>query len=193
MASMRILVTVVAPLVLNGLVFQSALLAQAPREFAEVSFGAIKVSIEHGCPPWSEQRLAQMKQQVPVGALWRMGADDHTTILVSGGAIRLGDLVIDDGGFGLNARRTGEREWSFVTYDGGEATTESQDNTWETPATFTERQDPAPERLAFTIADEKSAKTLSVRFGPMVLSAPIVPVEARDAELAIGGETANTR
>jgi hypothetical protein len=27
----------------------------------------------------------------------------------------------------------------------------------------------------------------------MVLSAPIVPVEARDAELALGGETANTR
>jgi hypothetical protein len=197
MATLRNLFIVVAPLALEGALLPGALQAQAPRESAEVSFGPIKVSVDHGCPAWNEQRLAQLKEQVPVGALWRMGADDHTTILVAGGAIRLGDLVIDDGGFGLNARRTGEREWNFVLYDGGEATAETEDNKWETPATFTERQDPAPERLAFTISDEKvgatAVKVLSVRFGPMVLSAPIVPVEARDGEVKLGGEIANAR
>jgi DUF2911 family protein len=193
MVALRSLFIVAAPLLLDGVLLPGALQAQAPRECAETSFGAIKVSVEHGCPPWSERRLAQMEQQVPVGGLWRMGADDHTTILVSGGAVRLGDLVVDDGGFGLNARRTAAKEWSFVLYDGGEATAEPEDETWETPASFTERQDPAPERLAITIADEKGVKLLQVRFGPMVLSAPIVPIEAKDGELALGGETASTR
>jgi hypothetical protein len=188
MAGKRSLFVVVAALVVEG-----ALQAQAPRESAEVAFGPIKVCVEHGCPPWNEARRAQMERQLPVGGLWRIGADDHTTILVSGGAIRLGDLVVDDGGFGLNARRATETDWTFVVYDGGEATASPEDNTWETPATFTERQDPAPERLAITIADEKGTKLLTVRFGPMVLSAPIVPVESRDAELTLGGETANTR
>ena len=189
----RSLIMVVAPLLLDGALLPGALEAQAPRESTETAFGAIKVSVEHGCPPWSDRRLAQMEQQVPIGGLWRMGADDHTTILVSGGAVRLGDLVVDDGGFGLNARRTGEREWAFTLYDGGEATAEPENQTWETPATFTERQDPAPERLAIQIVDEKGAKLLQVRFGPMVLSAPIVPLEAREASIELGGETANVR
>jgi hypothetical protein len=193
MVALRNLFIVAAPILLEGALLPGALQAQAPRASAEVSFGAIKVSVEYGCPAWNERRLAQMEQQVPIGGLWRMGADDHTTILVSGGAVRLGDLVIDDGGFGLNARRTGEREWSFLLYDGGEATASPEDETSETPATFTERQDPAPERLAITIGDEKGAKVLQVRFGPLVLSAPIVPLAVRDVEIKLGAETVDAR
>jgi hypothetical protein len=193
MAASRALSIVVVPLILEGALLPGALQAQAPRESADVAFGATKVSVEHGCPPWNEQRRTQMERQVPIGGLWRMGADDHTTILVSGGAVRLGDLVVDEGGFGLNARRTGEREWSFLLYDGGEATASPEDATSETPAAFTERQDPAPERLAIEFIDEKGAKLLQVRFGPMVLSAPIVPIEAREAELELGGEKPSVR
>lgn len=193
MVALRSLFIVVAPLLLEGALLPGALQAQAPRESAEATFGTIKVSVEHGCPPWNEHRLEQMKRQVPIGGLWRMGADDHTTMLVSGGAIRLGDLVVEEGGLGLNARRTGERDWSFVLYDGGEATASPEDEMTETPATFNERQDPAPERLSIAFVDDKGSKLLQVRFGPMVLTAPVVPISVHESELELGGEKPSTR
>jgi hypothetical protein len=167
--------------------------AQAPRGSAEVSFGSTKVAIDYGSPGWSEERRAQMDRMVPVGAVWRMGADTRTTILVAGGAVRLGDLVLDEGGLGLNALRTGEKEWGFLAYDGGEASAEADDNTWSTPAEFAEKSEGATDRLELSFVDAGGGKRLQMRFGPMVLSAPIVPVVARDATLQLGGESVAVR
>ena len=53
MVALRSLFIVVAPLLLDGALLSGALQAQAPRECAEVAFGATNVSVEHGCPPWN--------------------------------------------------------------------------------------------------------------------------------------------
>ena len=164
-----------------------ALLAQAPRESAECQVGGAKLSLEYGCPPWNEQRRRQIDSMLPVGGLWRLGADDRTTLVIADGAIRLGDVVVEAGGYGLNVRRNTEKEWTFVLFDGGESTAADEDNTWETPAAFEEKKDKAPERLELAFGDEKGGKSLAVRFGPLALRAPIVPVEVKEAELALGG------
>src|SRR5438045_3013045 len=72
-----------------------ALFAQAPRESAECQVGSARLSLEYGCPPWNEQRRAQLDHGVPIGGLWRLGADDRTTLVIADGAIRLGDVVVE--------------------------------------------------------------------------------------------------
>jgi hypothetical protein len=179
---------------LAAILAPGALLAQAPRESVESQVGGAKLSLEYGCPPWNEQRRRQIDSMLPVGGLWRLGADDRTTLVIADGAIRLGDVVVEAGGYGLNVRRNTEKEWSFVLFDGGESTAADEDNTWETPAAFEEKKDKAPEQLALSFGDEKEkGKTLAVRFGPLALHAPIVPVEVKEAELALGGSKVPAR
>src|SRR5688572_25055814 len=110
-----------------------AIPAQASRETAEATVGSAKVRIEYGAPPWKDDRRGQV-ERLPVGSLWRLGADGRTTLVVEGGEIWLGDALIESGGYGLNLRRSGEKEWAFVVFDGSDTNPGPADVVWEAPA-----------------------------------------------------------
>jgi hypothetical protein len=165
--------------------------AQAPRATVESKVGEAKVVIEHGCPPWSEQRRAQMDQMLPVGGYWRLGADTRTTLVVDGADVAIGDLVVERGGYGFNVRRAGEKEWTFALYDGSDTNPGPDDAIFETPVALTEKQDAAPDRLVISFPD--GGKTLVVRFGPLELRAPVAAIQTRESELSIGGESATAK
>lgn len=167
--------------------------AQAPRGNAEVQLGATQVSLEFGCPPWSARRKSELDHALAADGLWRVGADSRTTLVVRGGALRLGDLVVEEGGVGLNVRRLGEQQWNFVVYDGGEATAQLADNFEETAATFTEKSDAAPERLQIAFVEAGGKRRLSVRFGPWQLEAPVAAVTVNETEMKLGGENVVAR
>jgi hypothetical protein len=167
--------------------------AQAPRETAELELGGAQVAVEYGSPPWSESRRSQIDQMLPVGALWRLGADTRTTLVVTGSPVLIGDAVIEAGGYGLNLRRTGEKEWAFVVFDGTDTTVQRDDAVFETPARLEEKDDAAPERLVVEFRDAGERKALVVRWGPLELAAPVAALETRESSLELGGEEASAR
>jgi len=166
----------------------STLPAQAARESATAKVGATNLRIDYGAPPWSESRKAQIEQGLPVGSVWRLGADTRTTFVVEGGDVAIGGQLIESGGYGLNLRRIGAKEWAFVVYDGSDTTVLPDDNEWQIAATLAEKSDAAPPQLAIAFAEMGGRQSLVVRWGPMELSAPVAALTSRDADLAVAGE-----
>lgn len=169
-------------------------MAQAPRGSAKEKFGSATLTIEHGAPPWSDARKGQLDSGVAIGGVWRLGADTRTTFVVEGGDVAIGDQLIESGGYGLNLRRVGPKEWAFVVYDGADTNVASDDNEWQVAATTTEKSDAPPPGLTIAFADAAGGgKQLVVRFGPMEVAAPVAAIEASDADLAIAGEQGSAR
>jgi len=167
--------------------------AQAPRETAEATIGAATIRIEYGSPPWNEERREQIDSALPVGAVWRLGADRRTTLVVGGGPVLIGGALLEPGGYGLNIRRTAEKEWSFVVFDGADTSVQLEDPAWEAPARVEEKAGAAPERLVVGFADAGGQRELFVRWGPLQIAAPVAPVAMSESEIEIGGEQASSR
>jgi hypothetical protein len=166
--------------------------AQAPRETAEAKLGAAKIKIEYGSPGWSEERRAQI-DRLPAGAAWRLGADTRTTLVVEGGPVLIGDTLIETGGYGLNLRRAGEKEWEFVVYDGSEANVQMEDPEWVAPAAFAEQDDAVAQSLLVALVDAGGRRQIEVRWGPYAASAAVAPVTTTESGLELGGEQASAR
>ncbi len=168
--------------------------AQAPRGTAEQQIGPAKLSIEYGAPPWNESRSAQLDQSLPIGKEWRLGADRRTTLLVDGGDVMIGGVLVEAGGYGLNLRRLGDKEYAFVAYDGSDTDVAPDDTQWEIPAKLVDRGTKEPSaKLVVTFAEVDARQALVVRFGPLELSAPMAALATRESELAIAGESASSR
>lgn len=166
--------------------------AQAPRGTAERTIGQARLALEYGAPPWSDARSTQLDAALPVGGVWRLGADQRTTFLVEGGAVLIGGVVVEAGGYGLNLRRLAAKEWAFVVFDGSDTNVAASDGQWEVPATLVEKKESAPQ-LVVDFVDLGQQSSLVVRFGPIELSAPVAPLAARETELSIAGESATSR
>jgi len=168
--------------------------AQAARGTASAKCGDATLTIEYGAPPWSEARKGQIESGVPVGGNWRLGADTRTTFVVEGGDVAIGDQVIESGGYGLNLRRVGAKEWAFVVYDGADTNVSPDDNEWQIAATTVEASDAPPPALSIAFADAAGGgRRLVVRFGPLEVAAPVAALEMAEADLAVAGEQAGAR
>jgi hypothetical protein len=159
--------------------------AQAPRGAADAEIGEAKVHVDFGVATWDEKQRAPLEALAP-GATWAFGAGERTTLVVSEGAIRLGDLVIDEGTFGFAARRTADKGWAFWVDDGGDALVPAAKAGLDPKAAVAKR-------LALAFAEANGARSLELRYGPYVLRAPVVPVEVKESEVELGGERANAR
>lgn len=169
-------------------------LAQASRENATAELGGVHVEVEYGSPPWREERIGQIDKMLPVGAVWRLGADRRTTLLVKGGAILIGDTVVEEGGYGLNLRRTSEKQWAFVVYDGSDTNVGPDDQEWEIPAqTIDAAGEEAPPRLVVAFEEVAGSQALAVRWGPLAVRTPVAAIETRETEVVLGGEQATGR
>jgi hypothetical protein len=168
--------------------------AQVTLGSATAEVGKTTLTIAYGAPEWSEARKGQIESGVPVGGNWRLGADIPTTLVVGGGDIAIGDQVIEAGGYGLNLRRVGAKEWAFVVFDGAGANVLPDDNEWVIAATTVEANDAPPPELTIAFADAAGGgKRLAVRFGPFEVAAPVAALESTDADLSIAGEQAGAR
>src|SRR5882672_8105630 len=75
-----------------------------PRHTSTDQFDAATVTIEHGQPAWTEDRLGAMQQIAP-GIPWRMGSENLTTIVVKGGPILFGNQIVQPARYGVNLAR----------------------------------------------------------------------------------------
>lgn len=167
-----------------------ASLAQAPRDTATGNLGFAEVSIEYGQPAWNADRLDQMEQGIPVGQVWRAGADDLTSITIKGAPVFLGNTLLDEGKYGLNIMRLAEKDWCFLVYEDFDAS----DNWYQgiRPAHNIDGKlafdhSPESEQLQFTFTKASGGMQMAMSFGPIYLTAAVDDVNAVESEVAING------
>ena len=168
----------------------------SPRHTATVTLGAATLTLEHGQPPWSDQRLGQMAQMAQQGQAWRMGSENATTLEVTGGPVFFGDELVQPGRYGMNLQPAGENAFSFVVFEplhldqspqmlGDEPnqlipTVFKGDAAELTPALL----------LDFVVAGDTAACTLS--WGPLRATAPLAAAGVSTAEIELNGNPADT-
>ena len=90
--------------------FASAAPAQSPRGKAELTLGGARMTVDYGRPSLEGR---DMLARAPVGFVWRLGADQATTLEVDGIAV-FGNMVVNKGKYSLFAERTSEDRWTLV-------------------------------------------------------------------------------
>lgn len=90
--------------------FLGVALIQVPRGTSEIALNGATLSIEYGRPSLQGR---EMLAQAPVGTVWRLGADEATTMSVSGSAV-FGNMVAPNGEYSLFLERTADTEWTLL-------------------------------------------------------------------------------
>lgn len=90
--------------------FLAAVVVQVPRGTSEITLNGVTLSVEYGRPSLQGR---DMLAQAPVGTVWRLGADQATTMSVSGSAV-FGNMVAPEGTYSLFLKRVSETQWSLI-------------------------------------------------------------------------------
>jgi hypothetical protein len=177
------------------LVLTAVAQAQTPRHTSTAKFGNTTVTVEHGQPPWSEDRLGQIAQ-IPPGTPWRMGAELLTTIEIKGGPIFFGDKLIPPARYGFNLMRTGEKDWSFVTFDPlhespqGPFTLVGDEPATLIPSKFVGDAAESAAALTLDVTSGDAGGKCELAWGPMRISAQITPVTITTSAVTINSNDA---
>jgi hypothetical protein len=169
--------------------------AQAPRHTSTATFGKTTVTVEHGQPPWSEDRLGQIAQ-IPPGQPWRMGSELLTTIEIKGGPIFFGDKLITPARYGFNLVRVGEKDWMFVAFEPlhespqGPFTMVGDEPSNLVPSKFVADAEPSVAAMTIDVTGNEAGGKCELSWGPMRVSAPITPIAVTTAPLTINSNEA---
>lgn len=93
-----------------GLAVATLAYGQSPRGTAEITLNDNTVSVEYGRPSLHGR---DMLGQAPVGTVWRLGADQATTMTATG-AVVFGNMVVQKGSYSLFLERVSDSKWSLV-------------------------------------------------------------------------------
>ncbi|TDI44666.1 MAG: DUF2911 domain-containing protein [Acidobacteria bacterium] len=142
--------------------------AQVPRGTATITLNAHSVSIDYGRPSLKGR---DMLAKAPVGTVWRLGADQATTMTLTGVTV-FGNIVAREGSFSLFLQRTEDKQWMLLlnrqTGQWGTEHDASKDLMaiplkWET-------QEESTEKLTIELTPQtKEIGQLSIRWGTNVL------------------------
>ncbi len=159
--------------------------------------GNSKLVVEHGQPPWSDERLAQMAQGIAPGAAWRMGSEGMTTLKVIASPIFFGNQMIKPGRYGLNLLRAGENDWNFILFEPKhEAEGAVQIGPDEPPTQIVAKySSDAAEKVAALTVDlvkEGEGANCVLAWGPLRVTAPMSAVEVTTIDLDLNGNEAKS-
>ncbi len=170
--------------------------AQAPRKDPKITIGPLAVSIEHGAPPWNDDRLNQLKDQLPVGAPWRMGAEGPTTIKLEGSDTMLGGKLVQPGTYLFNCKRVTDNDWVFLiaprlgsTDDEIQISLDHRPR--EFPATIDFNGTPVIDSVTFEFPKEGFTTFIEMQFGPVRLRTTVAPVTEVSSEEQFNGAEAS--
>jgi len=149
--------------------FSSAFLfAQVPRGKAEIALNGTTVTIDYGRP---SMRGRDMLAQAPKGYVWRLGADEATTLTVTGRLV-FGNMVVQTGTYTLYADRTSEDGWTLlVNSETGQEEHDRSKDLIGVPLKWEKQAEPA-EELSIELQPEKpngETGILTIRWGKDVL------------------------
>ncbi len=168
-----------------------------PRHTSTEQFDAATITIEHGQPAWTEERLGAMQQIAP-GLPWRMGSENLTTMVIKGGAVLFGNQIVQPARYGVNLARAGANDWAFVLFD----PIHEQDQNYFTmrgdeknqivPTSFVADAQPSVPALTVDVTGDKHCGKCELQWGPMRVSAPITPITLRTAGVSINDADTET-
>ena len=168
--------------------------AQAPRHSSTATFGKTTVTVEHGQPPWTEDRLGQISQIQP-GQPWRMGSELLTTIEVKGGPIFFGDQLVPPARYGFNLVRTPDG-WMFLAFDPlhespqGPFTMLGDEPSIAIPSKFVADAEPQVAAMTIDVTAADKAGKCELAWGPLRVSAPITPIAVTTTPVTINSNEA---
>ena len=146
----------------------ATVVVQVPRGTSEITLNDTTLSVEYGRPLLKGR---DMLGQAPVGTVWRLGADQSTTMSVTGSAIFI-NMVVAKGEYSLFLKRTSETQWSLIV--------NKQTGQWGTGhdpqqdllgiSLKWEKQDDPVEQLTIELTEEtEETGILSIAWGQEVL------------------------
>ncbi len=141
----------------------AALEAQAqihPRGEATLSLGGGTVKVEYGRPPLEGRSLLDMIQP---GLLWRMGADQSTT-MESDVPLKIGDKEVPAGKHILLARFTEKKKWSLVVSSKSAFEHQDSDTVAQVEGEFLEEKGSA-ERVTITLEGKGTEGKIILAWG----------------------------
>ena len=131
-----------------------------PRGEATLSLGGGTVKVDYGRPPLEGRNLMDMIQP---GLLWRMGADQPTT-LETDVPLKIGDKEVPAGKHILLARFSDKTKWSFVVSPKSASEHSDSDTIAEVEGKILEEKDSA-ERVTITLEGKDKNGTLTLAWG----------------------------
>jgi hypothetical protein len=171
--------------------------AGAPRHTSKATLGDATVVIEHGQPPWSDDRLGQMAQ-IPAGAVWRMGSEGISTFTLSGGPIFFGDELVQPGRYGINLVHAGDSLWHFILFEPKHEAEGVPQMMGDEPnkliaSKFTDKEAEAVPALTIDVVPEGEAGNCKLAWGPMRVTAPLTAITVTESELELNEYNAKAR
>jgi len=137
---------------------------QSPRGVARLTMNDNTLEIEYGRPRLQGR---DMLESAPVGTVWRLGADQSTTMTVKG-VVVFGNMVLWTGAYSVFLERVAEDRWMLVVNkQSGQWGTEHdpKQDLLGVPLKW-EKQDAPTEELTIELAKESGEMgILSIRWG----------------------------
>lgn len=146
----------------------AAVAVQIPRGTSEITLNDTTLSVEYGRPSLTGR---DMLGKAPVGTVWRLGADQSTTLSVTGSVV-FGNMVASKGAYSLFLKRTSETQWALVvnTQTGQWGTEHDPDKDILGIPLKWEKQDELVEELTIALTKETAdTGILSIEWGADVL------------------------
>lgn len=144
----------------------------ADRGEAKTTVGNAKVSIDFGRPLLKGRDITKM---LPVGGVWRIGADAPTTI-TSDADLDFGGTRVAKGNHILLARQAEPGKWSLVVSSKGAFQYEPSAKLAEVPMDLQEGKDPV-EELTVTLTSKGGRGEIEIAWGTTRLIAPFAPAK----------------
>ena len=138
----------------------------ADRGEAKATVANAKVSIDYGRPSLKGRDMLKM---LPVGSVWRIGADATTTI-TSDADLDFGGTRVAKGNHILLARQAEPGKWSLVVSSKGAFQYEPSAKLAEVPMDLQEGKDPV-EELTITLTSKGGRGEIEIAWGTARLTA----------------------
>lgn len=144
-------------------------LAQSPRGTAEGTVGGAMVTVDYGRPSLAGR---DMLSRIEDGMVWRLGADQATTLTTSA-ALEIGGASLAAGSYSLFARKTADGWMLLVNSATGQWGTEheSAKDVAEVPLSVSSGD--SVEQFTISIEEHGGSQMLHFAWGETTLMAPV--------------------
>jgi Protein of unknown function (DUF2911) len=163
---------------LLGITTLAALLALAgtacaqknPRGKTELTVKGATVTIDYGRPSLHGRTVEDMLSKLPVGDVWRLGADSSTTFTTSGD-LMFGTTKVPKGVYSLWARKEADNSWKLVfNSQHGQWGTEHNPKLDAVEVPLKEsKADAAAEEVTISLAKAMGGGMITIEWGNMKL------------------------
>jgi hypothetical protein len=133
---------------------------------AKLTLGGKAIVVEYGRPALNKRDVwKDLTAQLPVGNVWRMGANAATTIKTDAD-LQFGSVTVPKGHYTLGAKRVDEKKWA-LQFKGGDGAVVA-----EAPLAQAPVKGEKVEHFTIELRGDKNAGEFEMKWGDTALKAP---------------------